>query len=122
MDDIKPETTNAITVTPATDAKKDPVEDLVIQTYEPKKNCRKCHGTGRIGFIEGDPNKPYYCNCIMKVQKALTPEQKEAVRKAKTTPTVITQDNTTGRTGPQGMGPCPAGVPGVEGTAGTTDA
>ena len=41
---------------------KDAVENMAVETYEPKKNCRKCHGTGRLGFIEGDPNKPYYCN------------------------------------------------------------
>lgn len=58
---------------PAVDAPKSPVEDLSVETYEPKKNCRKCYGTGRLGFIEGDFNKPYYCNCIMKVKKNFTP-------------------------------------------------
>lgn len=78
----KPEAVSSITVEPVTDTKKDSIENLVIETYEPKKNCRKCHGTGRIGFVEGDPNKPYYCNCIMKVKKTLTPEQMAIVAKA----------------------------------------
>jgi hypothetical protein len=58
--------------------KKDAVEDLVVETYQPKKNCRKCYGTGRIGFVEGDPNKPYYCNCIVKIKRAVKVAAKPA--------------------------------------------
>lgn len=50
-------------------SKKDSVEGLSIESFTPKKNCKKCHGTGRIGFIEGDPNQPYPCRCIMRVNK-----------------------------------------------------
>lgn len=64
---------------PVVDGPKSPVEDLAVETYEPKKNCRKCYGTGRLGFIEGDFNKPYYCTCIMKVKKVFTPVKVTAV-------------------------------------------
>lgn len=126
MDETKPETVNAIAVEPAPEAKKDAVENLVIETYEPKKSCRKCHGRGIIGLIEGDPNKPYYCTCIMKIKKELTSEQTAAYRKA-----MAAQPVPTGPTGPQGTtivedatipqtgpGPCPAGLPGAPGVAG----
>lgn len=75
LDEVKAAETKA-------EVKKDAVEEMVVETFEPKKNCRKCHGTGRIGFIEGDPKQPYYCNCIMKIKKTLTPAQSAIVAKA----------------------------------------
>lgn len=129
MDEIKPETVSAITVEPAPDTKKDAVENLVVETYEPKKSCRKCHGRGVIGHIEGDPNKPYYCTCIMKVKKELTSEQTAAYLKATAKPvpagptgpqgTTVVEDATIPKTG---MGPCPTGLPGTPGVAGDPQA
>lgn len=116
MDETKTpsEVVNAITVEPAPETKKDAVENLVIETYEPKKSCRKCHGRGIIGYIEADPNKPYYCTCIMKVKKELTPAQSAAYIKATAKPVVV-EDATVPQSGP---GPCPTGVPGTPGVAG----
>jgi len=53
------------------------VENLKI-TIQPKKNCRKCYGTGRIGFIEGDTNNPMICSCVMKVYKKLQTSKAES--------------------------------------------
>jgi hypothetical protein len=129
MDETKPqpETVSAITLEPKPEAKKDAVENLVIETYEPKKSCRKCYGRGIIGLIEGDPNKPYYCTCIMKVKKELTPEQSAAYLKATAKPagptgpqgTTVVEDATIPKTG---IGPCPAGEPGAPGVAGDPQA
>ena len=82
MDEIKPTLPDTKSVEP----KKDAVENMVVETFEPKKNCRKCHGTGRIGFVEGDPNKPYYCNCIMKIKKTFAPAQTAVKAEAPTAP------------------------------------
>ncbi len=38
---------------------------------EPKHNCKKCHGTGRIGFINGDFNNPMICQCVINNAKKL---------------------------------------------------
>ena len=79
MDEIKDEVK---TVVPTPEPKKDAVENMVVETYEPKKNCRKCHGRGIIGYIEGDVKQPYYCSCLVKVKKNLTMEQAAVVTEA----------------------------------------
>lgn len=118
------EAVNAITVTPAPETKKDAVENMVVETFQPKKSCKKCYGRGVIGYVEADPNKPYYCSCIVKVKKEFTPVQAAAYKKAMesaTTPTVVVQDNAV----PQDTGlACPAatGVPGTPGVAGDSQA
>lgn len=101
---VPKEVVNAITVTPATEPKKDSVENLVIETYEPKKSCRKCHGRGIIGYIEGDPNKPYYCTCIMKVKRELTPAQSAAYLKATAKPAEVKPEATVEQTVPADVG------------------
>lgn len=51
------------------------VENMKI-TIEPKHNCKKCYGTGRLGFINGDQNNPMICDCVMKVYKKIQEQQK----------------------------------------------
>jgi hypothetical protein len=126
MDEKSTEVVNAITVEPAPETKKDAVENMVVKTYQPKKSCRKCYGRGVIGYVEADPNKPYYCTCIVKVKKELTPEQTAAYKKAVAAqipaapaPNVIVADNSAPQTG---VGPCPSGVPGTPGVAGDPQA
>lgn len=119
------EAVNAITVTPAPETtKKDAVENMVVETFQPKKSCKKCYGRGVIGYVEADPNKPYYCSCIVKVKKEFTPVQAAAYKKAiesATTPTVVVADNTVE---PKAVcsGPGKAGVPGTPGVAGDPQA
>lgn len=38
---------------------------------KPKSGCRKCNGTGRLGFLNGDKNQAIPCKCIRKQAKAL---------------------------------------------------
>jgi hypothetical protein len=40
-------------------------------TLVPKKNCKKCNGIGRLGFIDGNPNNPYICQCVLNNMKKL---------------------------------------------------
>lgn len=51
------------------------VENMKI-TIEPKKSCKRCHGIGRIGYVEGDHNNPMICDCVMKVYKKLQANNK----------------------------------------------
>ena len=51
------------------------VENMKI-TIEPKHNCKKCYGTGRLGFINGDQNNPMICDCVMKVYKKIQEQQR----------------------------------------------
>lgn len=30
---------------------------------EAKPSCKKCHGCGRLGFLDGDRTRPLVCNC-----------------------------------------------------------
>lgn len=104
-----------VQVAPRTEGQPDDVENMVVETYEPKKSCRKCHGRGIIGYIEGDVKQPYYCTCLIKVKKTLPVKM---VKQATPAETVIVQDGSkmsTGVQGTQGVGPCPQGVPGTPG-------
>lgn len=47
--------------------------NVKIETVPPKSNCKKCHGTGRLGFYDGDETRPMRCRCTVKITK-LTPE------------------------------------------------
>lgn len=55
------------------EVKKDKVENMTVETYQPNKKCKKCYGRGHIGFIDGDPRRPYPCRCLVKVKKIITP-------------------------------------------------
>jgi hypothetical protein len=52
-----------------------PVEGMKV-TIQPKKNCKKCHGLGRLGFIDGDQNNPLICQCVIKVYKEVQAQVK----------------------------------------------
>lgn len=52
------------------------VEKLSMDTIKPKANCKKCYGTGRLGLINGDPNDPYLCTCMIKIMDKLKEERK----------------------------------------------
>ena len=66
-----------------------PVENMKV-TIQPKKNCKKCYGLGRIGFIDGDENNPLICQCVIKIYKEIQAKMKAA------------QPPSTGPTGYQG--------------------
>lgn len=59
-----------------------PVENMKV-TIQPKKNCRKCHGLGRIGFIDGDQNNPLVCQCVIKIYKEVQAKMDKANKEAK---------------------------------------
>lgn len=59
-----------------------PVESMKV-TIQPKKNCKKCHGLGRIGFIEGDENNPLICDCVIKIYKEAQAQMKQRATEAK---------------------------------------
>lgn len=40
---------------------------LKFSTKSPKKNCKKCHGRGHIGYINGDMTQPYKCQCTIEI-------------------------------------------------------
>lgn len=33
----------------------------------PKPSCKKCHGTGRLGYVEGNMLLPLRCKCVKEV-------------------------------------------------------
>jgi hypothetical protein len=39
--------------------------------FKPKRSCNKCHGTGRLGFLNGDKKQPVPCGCIRKQVRAM---------------------------------------------------
>jgi hypothetical protein len=43
--------------------------------FKPKRSCRKCHGTGRLGYLNGDKNQAVPCSCIMKQVRAMQAKQ-----------------------------------------------
>lgn len=89
---VVPSVTETAPETKKTEAVK--VENMKI-TIEPKKSCKRCHGTGRIGFIEGDQNNPLVCNCVMKVYKKLQEDKKlEKLEKQKSAQEQKTTDAT----------------------------
>lgn len=59
-----------------------PVESMKV-TIQPKKNCKKCHGLGRIGFIDGDENNPLICQCVIKIYKEVQAQMKQKAEEAK---------------------------------------
>ena len=59
-----------------------PVESMKV-TIQPKKNCKKCHGLGRIGFIEGDENNPLICQCVIKIYKEVQAQMEAKAKEAK---------------------------------------
>lgn len=59
---------------------------LGFEVGEPKKNCKKCHGRGYIGY-DHQSGFPIACNCIMKNATIINPfdvgEKKSAQREAR---------------------------------------
>lgn len=51
---------------------------------QPKHNCRKCYGTGRIGYVNGDLNNPLICQCVINSAKKLKLHQWQDKAKAET--------------------------------------
>lgn len=56
-------------------------EKTETPTISPRHNCKKCHGTGRIGFIDGDNNKPLVCNCVLNAYRKLDEKTKRLITK-----------------------------------------
>lgn len=50
------------------------LDNVRIEMAPPKNNCKKCHGTGRLGFYDGDETRPMRCRCTVKIVK-ITPEE-----------------------------------------------
>lgn len=85
-------------VLPAPTPETDPnIEDMKI-TIQPKKNCRKCHGLGRIGFVNGDQNNPLICSCVIKIytelQKQIKIAKAKEIKDEKNSPEVVQQPET----------------------------
>lgn len=51
----------------------------IRETIRPKHNCRKCHGTGRLGFIDGDMNNVLPCSCVIRAYQKARATDKAAV-------------------------------------------
>lgn len=51
------------------------VENMKV-SIQPKKGCRKCHGLGRIGFVNGDQNDPLVCSCVIKIYTDMQKQMK----------------------------------------------
>jgi len=63
--------------------------------FKPKRSCSKCHGTGRIGFLNGDKKQPVPCGCIRKQVRAM--EAKKEIDKD--TRITVTPDGSSGPAG-----------------------
>jgi hypothetical protein len=53
------------------------VENMRVESVRPNNNCKKCNGTGRLGFIDGDRNKPCICQCVIKIYNKAREELKK---------------------------------------------
>lgn len=95
--------------TPVVDPKAPPPVESLKVTIQPKKNCKKCHGLGRIGFIEGDENNPLICQCVIKIYKEVQAQMeakaKEAKAKAALTPLTPTDAPASEPIGPTAIVP-----------------